>query len=183
MQLHGAPGQRLTVATMLPGCQMADDWLDFMLSQRNLWPSIAEKTFRKERRRLQAKHLWMEVKLSWNVLSDRMYRVTLTGKSREQLYELLFNRAATAKGIPKRKHTVDPPTKKSRHGGSNAKSGCCFTNANVHHWSWTLKAFCMHSGARKRMLVLRLMHVWIIAQSGGKPAQATTTLAGCERPV
>ena len=27
------------------------------------------------------------------------------------------------------------------------------TNANVRHWSWTLKTFCMHSGARKRMLV------------------------------
>ena len=101
---QGAPGQRLTVAIMLPGRQMADDWLDFMLSQRNLWPTfttkgaptevITEKTFRKERRRLQAKHLWMEVKLSWNVLSGRMYTVAPTGKSREQLYELLFNRAA-----------------------------------------------------------------------------------------
>ena len=55
---------------------------------------ITEKPFRKERRRLQAKHLWMEVKLSWNVLSDRMYTVAPTGKSREQLYALLFNKAA-----------------------------------------------------------------------------------------
>ena len=31
---QGAPGQRLTVATMLPGRQMADDWLDFMLSAK-----------------------------------------------------------------------------------------------------------------------------------------------------
>ena len=101
---QGAPGQRLTVAIMLPGRQMADDWLDFMLSQRNLWPTfttkgaptevITEKTFRKERRRLQAKHLWMEVKLSWNVLSGRMYTVAPTGKSREEIFELLFNRAA-----------------------------------------------------------------------------------------
>ena len=63
---QGAPGQRLTVAIMLPGRQMADDWLDFMLSQKNLWPTfttkgapteeITEKTFRKERRRLQARH-------------------------------------------------------------------------------------------------------------------------------
>ena len=64
---QGAPGQRLTVSIMLPGRQMADEWLDFMLSQRNLWPTfttkgaptemITEQTFRKERRRLQAKHL------------------------------------------------------------------------------------------------------------------------------
>ena len=47
-----------------------------------------------------------------------------------------------AKGIPvKRKHTVDLPTEKSRHGGSNAKSGCCITNANVRHWSLDIKGF------------------------------------------
>ena len=64
---QGAPGQRLTVAIMLPGRQDADDWLNFMLSQKNLWPTFAtrgtlteeipEQTFRKERRRLQAKHM------------------------------------------------------------------------------------------------------------------------------
>ena len=100
---QGAPGQRLTVAIMLPGRQDADDWLNFMLSQKNLWPTfttrgtlteeISEKTFRKERRRLQAKHLWMEVKLRWQVLADRMYTRALTGKSREDLYALLFNKA------------------------------------------------------------------------------------------
>ena len=62
---QGAPGQRLTVAIMLPGRQDADDWLNFMLSQKNLWPTfttqgsftdeISEQTSRKERRRLQAK--------------------------------------------------------------------------------------------------------------------------------
>ena len=55
---------------------------------------LPKRPFRKERRRLQAKHLWMEVKLSWNVLADRMYTVALSGKSREQLYALLFNKAA-----------------------------------------------------------------------------------------
>ena len=100
---QGAPGQRLTVAIMLPGRQDADDWLNFMLSQKNLWPTfttrgtlteeISEQTFRNERRRLQAKHLWMEVKLRWNVLADRMYTKAPTGKSREQLYALLFDKA------------------------------------------------------------------------------------------
>ena len=100
---QGAPGQRLTVAIVLPGRQDADDWLNFMLSQKNLWPTfttrgslteeISEQTFRKERRRLQAKHLWMEVKLRWNVLADRMYTKAPTGKSREQLNALLFDKA------------------------------------------------------------------------------------------
>ena len=101
---QGAPGQRLTVAIMLPGRQDADDWLNFMLSQKNLWPTfttrgtrteeISDQTFRKERRRLQAKHLWMEVKLRWQVLADRMYTKAPTGKSREELYALLFDKAA-----------------------------------------------------------------------------------------
>ena len=101
---QGAPGQRVTVAIMLPGRQDADDWLNFMLSQKNLWPTfttrgtlteeISEQTFRKERRRLQAKHLWMEVRLSWHVLAGRMDTSAPTGKSREQLYALLFDKAA-----------------------------------------------------------------------------------------
>ena len=75
-----------------------------MLSQKNLWPTfttrgtlteeISGQTFRKERRRLQAKHLWMEVKLRWNFLADRMYTKAPTGKSREQLNALLFDKAA-----------------------------------------------------------------------------------------
>ena len=66
-----------------PGRQDADDWLNFMLSQKNLCPTfttrgtlteeISEQVFSKERRRLQAKHLWMVVKLRWGVLADRMY--------------------------------------------------------------------------------------------------------------
>ena len=55
---------------------------------------VAAPNSRKERCRLQAKHLWMEVKLNWTVLTDRMYTVAPTGKSREQLHGLLFNRAA-----------------------------------------------------------------------------------------
>ena len=36
---QGARGERLTVSVMLPGRQDADDWLNFMLSQKNLWPT------------------------------------------------------------------------------------------------------------------------------------------------
>ena len=54
---------------------------------------ITERTFRKERRRLQAKHLWMDIKITWNSLFTRMYTEAPTGMSREQLYDLLFNRA------------------------------------------------------------------------------------------
>ena len=121
VQLHGRA--LLVKGLRSPLCcravKMADDWLDFMLSQKNLWPTfttrgaltevITEKTFRKERRRLQAKHLWMEVKLSWNVLSNRMYTVACTGKSRENFMRCYSTRLpGAAKRIPmKKKHTVD----------------------------------------------------------------------------
>ena len=116
---QGARGERLTVAIMLPGRQDADDWLNFMLSQKNLWPTfttrgtlteeVSEQVFSKERRRLQAKHLWMEVKLRWRVLADRMYTKAPTGKSKEELDALLFDRAA------RRSHT-NPYEEKAYRG-------------------------------------------------------------------
>ena len=54
-----------------------------------------------------------------------------------------------AKRIPmKKKHTVDLDLQRSRHGGSNAKSGCYTLKVKVRHWSWTFKAFYRLSGAR-----------------------------------
>ena len=116
---QGARGERLTVGIMLPGRQDADDWLNFMLSQKNLWPAfttrgtlieeISEQVFSKERRRLQARHLWMEVKLRWGVLADRMYVKAPTGKSKKELDALLFDRA------PRRNRT-DPYEEKKYRG-------------------------------------------------------------------
>ena len=37
---QGARAERLTVGIMLPDPQEADDWLNFMLSQKNLWPTF-----------------------------------------------------------------------------------------------------------------------------------------------
>ena len=63
---QGAPGQRLRVFIMLPGRQLADDWLDYMLSQGTNGPCttkgasaepVTVKNLQKERRRLRAKHL------------------------------------------------------------------------------------------------------------------------------
>ena len=40
---QGARGERLTVGIMLQGRQDADDWLNFMLSQKNLWPTFTTR--------------------------------------------------------------------------------------------------------------------------------------------
>ena len=147
--------------------------------QGALTERITEKTFRKERRRLQVKHFWMEVKLNWNVFSDRMYTETPNGKSREQLCELLFNRAArAAKKIPmKRKHTVDLPTEKSRHGGSNAESGCCLQMpmcaTGPGHWRLGQGRGCSCWG----WCIYGILRKAVANKRGHLPAQATTTLA------
>ena len=100
---QGARPQRMTVSIMLPGRQSADDWLDFMLSQRNLWPTyspkgapiemLTEQTLRRERRKLQAKHLWLDVKVQFHLLGNRMHASAPTGLTRQQLEELLFCRS------------------------------------------------------------------------------------------
>ena len=65
---QGAPGQRLAVSIVLPGRQMADEWLWPTFTTGVPYRDDTEKNFRKERRRLQAKHLWMDIKISWNPL-------------------------------------------------------------------------------------------------------------------
>ena len=116
---QGARGERLTVSVMLPGRQDADDWLNFMLSQKNLWPTfttrgtiteeLSAQIFSKERRRLQAHHLWMVVNLKWRVLAARMYVNAPTGKSKEDLETLLFDRVA-------RRNRTDPYDEKKYSG-------------------------------------------------------------------
>ena len=116
---QGARGERLTVGVMLPGRQDPDDWLNFMLSQKNLWPTfttrstlteeLSAQAFSKERRRLQAEHLWMNVNLKWGVLGDRMYVQAPTGKSKEYLNNLLFDRVA-------RRNRKDPYEEKKYRG-------------------------------------------------------------------
>ena len=100
---QGAPGQRLTVSLCCRAVKMQMTGLTSCCRKRTYGPPLQpgglsqrrfpKKIFRKERRRLQVKHLWMEVKLRWHVLADRMYTAAPTGKSREQLYALLFNKA------------------------------------------------------------------------------------------
>ena len=107
----------------------------------------------KERRRLQAKHLWMEVKLSWHVLADRMYTVAPTRKSREQLYALLFNKAA--RGSQK-----NPYKENAYRGPAQKEVQACIPGQG--------------KDARAEVEILRKEGA---DKRGHLPAQATTTLA------
>ena len=81
-----------------------------------------------------------------------------------------------AKRIPmKKKPTVDLRSKQSKQGGNNAKSGCYTSKVIVHHGSWTCMDFYRLSGARKKLLVQRLKHLWNIVQRGGRQKRALTS--------
>ena len=146
-----------------------------------LTEEISEKTFRKERRSLQAKHLRMEVKLSWHVLADRMYTAAPTGKSREQLYALLFNKAASSsQKNPYEKAYRGPAHKAVQAWWNNAKSGYCTPKVKVRHWSRT---FRRHSRARKKMLVLSVLVFVCFVLVLPKTLHAINVLLCCEFPV
>ena len=123
---QGARGERLTVGVMLPGRQDWGDWLNFMLSQKNLWPTtrstltkeLTVQAFSKKKRRLQAEHLWTNINLKWKVLSDRMCVHAPTGKPKEYLNTLLFDPAT-------RRNRKDPyEEKRCRGADTDAVTRC-----------------------------------------------------------
>ena len=90
--------------------------LDAILCYRSglslqLGPFLLRKSQNRSLGRLQAKHLWMEVKLRWRVLADRMCTKAPAGKSKEEHDALLFDTAA-------RHNHTDPFEEKSRCGAA-----------------------------------------------------------------
>ena len=96
-----------------PGRQMADDWLD-LLSQRNLWPTFTTKGV----------EITGQASLDGGQAELGMYTVAHWEVTRATIRATIQQGCqGQATGIPmKRKHTVDLPTKKSRHGGSTMPS-------------------------------------------------------------
>ena len=97
---QGAQPQKVTVSVLLPGSGTADQWLDFLQSQRHFWPSMTTRhaslapidcqTFQRERRRMQSKHLWDRIDLNWPALSKKLYVSKPTGLNCTELWQLLF---------------------------------------------------------------------------------------------
>ena len=97
---QGAQPQRLTVSLLLPGGGTADQWLDFLQSQRQFWPTLTTRhaslapisthTLQRERRQMKSKHLWDAININWPKLSWKLYAFKPTGLSRLELWEHLF---------------------------------------------------------------------------------------------
>ena len=115
---QGAPGQRLTVSIMLPGRQLADEWLDFMLSPRNLWPTFTIKGSPRDDHGANFSQRTAQIAGQASVDGHQNYLGSTiqsyvhggsTGLSREQLYMTcsLTEPPRVIREIPmKRKHTV-----------------------------------------------------------------------------
>ena len=181
---QGARGERLTVGIMLPGRQDADDWLNFMLSQKNLWPTfttrgtlteeISEQVFSKERRRLQARHCGWWSSYGGGCLLTECTSKPPPGSPKKNwmLCSLTGPPDATAQTHMKRKSIVGLESKKSRHGGSNARIGWHTLKNKVNRLSLTSRSCWWRYQTRKQWRSRKLMHLWRIVQKGGRLGRA-----------
>ena len=149
---QGARGERLTVGIMLPGRQDADDWLNFMLSQKNLWPTfttrgtlteeISEQVYSKERAGCRPSICgW------WSSYGGGCLLTECTSKpppgSPKKNWMLCSSTGppdATAQTHMKRKSIVGLESKKSRHGGRNARIGWHTLKNKVNRLSLTSRS-------------------------------------------
>ena len=151
---QGARGERLTVGIMLPGRQDADDWLNFMLSQKNLWPTFTTRGTLTEEISEQVRSSaksgagcrpgicgW------WSSYGGGCLLTECTSKpppgSPKKNWMLCSSTGppdATAQTHMKRKSIVGLESKKSRHGGSNARIGWHTLKNKVNRLSLTSRS-------------------------------------------
>ena len=90
---------RVVVSLLLPGSLEVENWLLLARQKRNMWQMLmtmhtvgsnlpTELFMRRERRRLKAKHLWVE--LEWDKLRERLFTRHVTNQSWDHLYARLF---------------------------------------------------------------------------------------------
>ena len=96
-----APGNRIMVSLLLPGCMEMDQWLKEVRACINMWPlqktthvvsnQMATDVFmRRERRRLQARHIWVKIEPVWTKIRDRVWTKQATGLPYDALFRRLF---------------------------------------------------------------------------------------------
>ena len=97
---QGAQQQKLTVSMLLPGTSSAAEWRDLLQSRRQFWPTlttrhaslvpVSAEALQRERRQMQAKHLWYNVDIRWSDLKDKLEVLAPTGLTREDIWPHLF---------------------------------------------------------------------------------------------
>ena len=92
---------RVVVSLLLPGSLEVENWLLLARQKRNMWQMQmtmhtvgsnlpTELFMRRERRRLKAKHLWVELDPQWDKLRERLFTRHVTNQSWDHLYARLF---------------------------------------------------------------------------------------------
>ena len=97
---QGAQPQKLTVSMLLPGTSTASEWRDLLQSRRQFWPTLTTRhaslaplcaeALQRERRQMQAKHLWYNLDIRWVDLENKLQVLAPTGLSREDIWKHLF---------------------------------------------------------------------------------------------
>ena len=97
---QGAQPQKLTVSMLLPGTSSAAEWRDLLQSRRQFWPTlttrhaslvpVSAEALQRERRQMQAKHLWYNVDIRWIDLKDKLEVLVPTGLTRDDIWRHLF---------------------------------------------------------------------------------------------
>ena len=101
---QGAQPQKLTVSMLLPGTSSAAEWRELLQSRRQFWPTLTTRhaslvpvsveALQRERRQMQAKHLWYNVNIRWSDLKDKLEVLAPTGLTRDDLAASLPHKAA-----------------------------------------------------------------------------------------
>ena len=96
-----APSNRIMVSLLLPGPMEMDQWLKDVRASINMWPlqktahgvtnQMATEVFmRRERRRLQARHIWEKIEPNWPMIRARVWTKQATGLPYDALHRRLF---------------------------------------------------------------------------------------------
>ena len=96
-----APSNRIMVSLLLPGPMGMDQWLKDVRACINMWPlqktthvvtnqMVTEVFMRRERRRLQARHIWEKIEPVWPMIRDRVWTKQATGLPYDALLRRLF---------------------------------------------------------------------------------------------
>ena len=91
----------LWLVSLLPGPMKMDQWLTDVRASINMWPlqktahgmtnQLATEVFmRRERRRLQARHIWEKIEPDWPMIKERVWTKQATGLSYDALFRRLF---------------------------------------------------------------------------------------------
>ena len=89
-----------TTKTLLPGTSSASEWRNLLQSRRQFWPTlttrhaslvpVSAEALQRERRQMQAKHLWYNLDIRWVDLKDKLEVLAPTGLTRNDIWRHLF---------------------------------------------------------------------------------------------